>query len=298
MHLYEKKGRYIIDFTDIPTRRVEMPEIPVEERKKNFREVETGFPEDVAVAEAKRCLSCRRCLGCALCWAECKPEAIDFDLPDRDVDLHVDRIILTSGMERKTAPVSGNIDNKHMNVVTDLQVERMLADTGPTNGLVCRPQDGEIPKKIAFVQTFGTTEEKTRDAALVFGINEAIIARKRMDVVEISFISPELEAFKTSHRNALEKVSGIGFINGAVSSAAEVGQNKDIEVRYETDGAEKSETFGLVVLLTQPQLPPSIADAAKQLGLEVDYASFLGNRGEMVETDRAGITLAQGMRSL
>ncbi|MBW2173043.1 MAG: hypothetical protein JRF64_00070 [Deltaproteobacteria bacterium] len=295
MHLYEKKGRYIIDFTDIPTRRVEMPEIPVEERKKNFREVETGFPEDVAVAEAKRCLSCRRCLGCALCWAECKPEAIDFDLPDRDVDLHVDKIILTSGMERKTAPVSGNIDNKHMNVVTDLQVERMLAGTGPTNGLVFRPQDGEIPKKIAFVQTFGTTEEKTRDAVLVFGINEAIIARKRMDVVEISFISPELEAFKTSHRNALEKVSGIGFINGSVSSAAEVGQNKDIEVRYETDGAEKSETFGLVVLLTLPQLPPSIADAAKQLGLEVDYASFLGNREEMVETDRAGITLVQDL---
>jgi heterodisulfide reductase subunit A-like polyferredoxin len=295
MHLYEKKGRYIIDFTDIPTRRVEMPEIPVEERKKNFREVETGFPEDVAVAEAKRCLSCRRCLGCALCWAECKPEAIDFDLPDRDVDLHVDRIILTSGMERKTAPVSGNIDNKHMNVVTDLQVERMLADTGPSNGLVLRPQDGEIPKKIAFVQTFWTTEEKTRDAALVFGINEAIIARKRMDVVEISFISPELEAFKTSHGNALEKVSGIGFINGSVSSAAEVGQNKDIEVRYETDRAEKSETFGLVVLLTLPQLPPSIADAAKQLGLEVDYASFLGNRGEKVETDRAGITFSQDL---
>jgi heterodisulfide reductase subunit A-like polyferredoxin len=295
MHLYEKKGRYIIDFTDIPTRRVEMPEIPVEERKKNFREVETGFPEDVAVAEAKRCLSCRRCLGCALCWAECKPEAIDFDLPDRDVDLHVDRIILTSGMERKTAPVSGNIDNKHMNVVTDLQVERMLAGTGPTNGLVFRPQDGEIPKKIAFVQTFGTTEEKTRDAVLVFGINEAIIARKRMDVVEISIISPEIESFKTSHRNALEKVSGIGFINGSVSSAAEVGQNKDIEVRYETDGAEKSETFGLVVLLTLPQLPPSIADAAKQLGLEVDYASFLGNREEMVETDRAGITFSQDL---
>jgi heterodisulfide reductase subunit A-like polyferredoxin len=295
MHLYEKKGRYIIDFTDIPTRRVEMPEIPVEERKKNFREVETGFPEDVAVAEAKRCLSCRRCLGCALCWAECKPEAIDFDLPDRDVDLHVDKIIMTLGLERKTAPVSGNIDNKHMNVVTDLQVERMLADTGPTNGLVFRPQDGEIPKKIVFVQTFGTTEEKTRDAALVFGINEAIIVRKRMDVVEISFISPELEAFKTSHRNALEKVSGIGFINGSVSSAAEVGQNKDIEVRYETDRAEKSETFGLVVLLTLPQLPPSIADAAKQLGLEVDYASFLGNRGEMVETDRAGITFSQDL---
>ena len=295
MHTYEKKGRYIIDFEDIPSKRAEMPEIAVEDRKGNFKEVETGFAEDVAIAEAKRCLSCRRCLGCALCWAECKPEAVNFDLPDKDVDLYVDKIILTSGMECKMARISGNIDNKHMNVVTDLQVERMLADTGPSNGLILRPQDGEIPRRIAFVQTLGTAGDKIRVATLIFGINEAIIARRRMDNVEISFISPELEAFKTSHRNALEKVSGIGFINGAVSSAAEVGQNKDIEVRYETDGAEKSETFGLVVLLTLPQLPPSIADAAKQLGLEVDYASFLGNRGEMVKTDKAGITFSQDL---
>jgi len=295
MHTYEKKGRYIIDFEDIPSKRAEMPEIAVEDRKGNFKEVETGFAEDVAVAEAKRCLSCRRCLGCALCWAECKPEAVNFDLPDKDVDLYVDKIILTSGMECKMARISGNIDNKHMNVVTDLQVERMLADTGPSNGLILRPQDGEIPRRIAFVQTLGTVGDKIRAATLIFGINEAIIARRRMDDVEISFISPNMEAFKTSLETGLDKVSGINFISGTVSAVAEVGDSRDIEVKYEVDGSEKLETFGLVVLLTQPQLPPYIADAAKQLGVEVDYSSFLGNQGGMVERDRAGIMLAQDL---
>lgn len=295
MHTYEKKGRYIIDFEDIPSKRAEMPEIAVEDRKGNFKEVETGFAEDVAVAEAKRCLSCRRCLGCALCWAECKPEAVNFDLPDKDVDLYVDKIILTSGMECKMARISGNIDNKHMNVVTDLQVERMLADTGPSNGLILRPQDGEIPRRIAFVQTLGTVGDKIRAATLIFGINEAIIARRRMDDVEISFISPNMEAFKTSLETGLDKVSGISFISGTVSAVAEVGDSRDIEVKYEVDGSEKLETFGLVVLLTQPQLPPYIADAAKQLGVEVDYSSFLGNQGGMVERDRAGIMLAQDL---
>lgn len=293
MHIYEKKGRYIIGFEDIPSKRAEMPEIAVEDRKGNFKEVETGFAKDVAVAEAKRCLSCRRCLGCALCWAECKPEAINFDLSDQDVDLYVDKIILTSGMERKMAPISGNIDNKHMNVVTDLQVERMLADTGPSNGLILRPQDGEIPRRIAFVQTLGTIGDKIRAATLIFGINEAIIARRRMDDVKISFISPDIEAFKTSLGRGLDKVPGINFISGTVSAAAEVGDGRDIEVKYEAHGSEKLETFGLVVLLTEPQLPPYVANAAKQLGVEVDYTSFLSNQGWMVETDRAGIMLAQ-----
>ena len=293
MYIYEKKGRYVIDFQDVPSKRAEMPEISVEERKGNFKEVETGFPEDVAVAEAKRCLSCRRCLGCALCWAECKPEAINFEMPDQDFDLEFDKVILTSGMQRKIMPIGGNVSNKHMNVVTDLQVERMLADTGPSDGLIIRPQDGEVPKKIAFVQPFGAADDKVRDATLIFGVNEAILAQKKIDGVEISFISPDMDAFKADVSDA-GKVSGVNFINGTVVEATEAGDNKDIEVKYDA-GGEKTETFDLVVLLTQPQLPPNVEAAAKQLGVEVSYASFLDKPGETVDTDKPGVVLAQNV---
>jgi heterodisulfide reductase subunit A-like polyferredoxin len=293
MYIYEKKGRYVIDFQDVPAARAEMPEISAEARQGNFDEVETGFPEDVAVAEAKRCLSCRRCLGCALCWAECKPEAINFEMPDQDLDLAFDKVVITSGLQRKTSPVAGNFGNKHMNVVTDLQVERMLAETGPSNGLIIRPQDGEIPKKIGFVQAFGSPEEKLRDAALIFGVNEAILARKKIDGVDITFISPEMDAFKASVSDAA-KVSGVNFINGTVVEAAEAGEGGNIEVKYDA-GGEKSETFDLVVLLTQPQLPPTIEDAAKKLGVEVTFSSFTNKPGEVVDTDKPGVVLAQNV---
>ncbi len=294
MYIYEKKGRYIIDFQDIPAKRAHMPEIPVKEREGNFKEIETGFPEDVAVAEAKRCLSCRRCLGCALCWAECKPEAINFEMPDQDFNLAFDKVVLTSGLQRKLVPIRGSLANKHMNVVTDLQLERMLAETGPSKGLIIRPQDGEIPKKIAFVQGFGAADDKVRDATLIFGVNEAILAQKKIDGAKISFISPNMDAFKSGAGSALNKVSGVNFINGMVAEVAEVGDTKDIEVKYDA-GGQKTETFDLVVLLTQPQLPPSIEEAAKKLGLEVTYASFLEKPGEMVETDKPGVVLAQNL---
>jgi len=294
MYIYEKKGRYIIDFQDIPSKRAEMPEIAVEERQGNFKEVETGFPEEVARAEAKRCLSCRRCLGCALCWAECKPEAINFDMQDQDVALAFDKVILTSGMQRKVTPIGGSVGNKHMNVVTDLQVERMLADTGPSSGLVVRPQDGEVPKKIAFVQSFGAADDKVRDATLIFGVNEAILAQRKIDGAKITFISPNMDAFKAAAGGDLAKVSGVDFINGTVSEVAEKGENKDIEVTYDA-GGKKTGTFDLVVLLTQPQLPPTVEEAAKQLGVQVSYASFLAKPGDMVETDKPGVVLAQNV---
>jgi len=294
MYIYEKKGRYIIDFQDIPAKRAHMPEIAVEERQGNFKEVETGFPEEVAVAEAKRCLSCRRCLGCALCWAECKPEAINFEMPDQDFDLAFDKIILTSGLQRNIMPIGGNYGNKHMNVVTDLQVERMLADTGPSNGLILRPQDGEIPKKIGFVQTFGSTDEKMRNAALIFGVNEAILAQKKIAGVDITFISPEMDAFKASVSD-MGKISSVNLINGTVVEATEAGETKDIAVKFKVGGSEKTETFDLLVLLTQPQLPPSVEAAAKQLGVQITYASFLEKSGKMVDTDKPGVVLAQNV---
>lgn len=294
MHLYEKKGRYIIDFADIPGDRAKMPEISVQERRHNFKEVETGFAEEVAVAEAKRCLSCRRCLGCALCWAECKPEAINFDLPDQYFELKVDKVILTSGMERRIAPIAGNINNKHMNIVTDLQVERMLADTGPSSGLILRPQDGEIPRRIAFVQTFGTTDNKILNATLIFGINEAITAVKRVNGGKISFISPNMAAFRESHGSQLDGVSSrVHFIHGSVLQAVEVDEEKNIEIHYETGGSKKADTFDLVVLLTQLQLTSNIEEAARHLGLGLDYADFLDDQAGIVETDKPSILLAQ-----
>ena len=63
MYDYEKKGRYIVEFQDIPTERQHQIEIEVDERRGNYSEVELGFDEERALKEAKRCLSCRRCLG-------------------------------------------------------------------------------------------------------------------------------------------------------------------------------------------------------------------------------------------
>jgi ferredoxin len=82
--MLEDKKRYIIDFTDIPDDRARMPELPAEERAKNFEEIEKGFATEQAQKEAQRCLSCRRCLGCKLCLAACEKDAIDFDQKDEE----------------------------------------------------------------------------------------------------------------------------------------------------------------------------------------------------------------------
>lgn len=47
-----------VDEETVETPQARMPEVPAKERKKDFREVETGYTLELAMAEARRCLRC------------------------------------------------------------------------------------------------------------------------------------------------------------------------------------------------------------------------------------------------
>ncbi|MCB2227110.1 MAG: CoB--CoM heterodisulfide reductase iron-sulfur subunit A family protein [Desulfarculaceae bacterium] len=43
-------------------------------------------------------------------------------------------------------------------IITNVQMERLAAPTGPTKGAIQRPSDGEAPKKVAFIQCAGSRD--------------------------------------------------------------------------------------------------------------------------------------------
>ncbi|HYA02533.1 MAG TPA: hypothetical protein VEI04_05410 [Syntrophobacteria bacterium] len=292
--MYEKKGRYIVEFPDIPSTRQHQIEISVEERRGSNKEVELGFDEERARREAKRCLSCRRCLGCALCWAECKPEAIIFELEDEEFQLDADSVIVSAGVERAHDRVDRRFGlGQHLNVITDVHLEQMLRDTGPSKGLVIRPYDGEIPGRIAFVQGYDSAAPAMHSAALCFGINEAILVRRKLPAAEILVFARNLAVFRAEHENALKTLDGINLDEASVT-ATEPEANQSLTLTIVRDGTEESRTFDLVVLLTQPQLSRELRQLARALGVSVSAASFLpaGEGSVLVSTDKTNLRLA------
>ncbi|MGO9690677.1 MAG: hypothetical protein ACLP2X_19300, partial [Syntrophobacteraceae bacterium] len=216
---YENKGRFIVKFKDIPSPRQHLFEIEVEERRNNYREVELGFDEERALKEAKRCLSCRRCLGCALCWAECKPEAIQFDIQDEIIELAADSVIISPGVERALDRIDRRFGMaKDTNVITDLQLERMLSDSGPSAGLVIRPYDGEIPASVCFVQAYDKAAPGMHQAALTLAINEASLLRQKLPRAEIVMFAGGLDDFPEG-KKALD-LAGVEVQSAPVQSVA------------------------------------------------------------------------------
>jgi heterodisulfide reductase subunit A-like polyferredoxin len=291
--MYEKKGRYIVEFPDIPTARQHQIEIDLDERRGSYKEVELGFDEARAVQEAKRCLSCRRCLGCALCWAECKPEAIVFEMEDEYFDLQADSVIITPGVERTLDRMDRRFGlGEHLNMITELQFERMLSESGPSGGLIIRPYDGEIPASIALVQGYDNASPQMHHGALCFGVNEAILARRKLQDAEIAICGNNLGNFLKEHEETVKQLDRIEILEASVR-AVEAAENQSLRLSLEVDGSETNRTFDLVILLTQPQIPKVVKDLSKSLGLSLTYASFLAAGGAgLISTEKERVSLA------
>jgi heterodisulfide reductase subunit A-like polyferredoxin len=258
--IYEKEKRYIIPFGDVPSPRAKMPEISVDERRGKFTEVETGFPEEMAIQEARRCLSCRRCLGCALCWAECEPEAIDFDIPDEELELEFDHVIITKGQDNAVYPFNTQLGyGNYPDVITDLQFERMLSPTGPTDGMVVSPLDGEIPGRIAIVQGNIDNDEPDLLSSLVLGVNQSVIALDKIKDLEMVLISPLCQSFQEKFFAEAEKIPGLQIIEGSPELVEKKRDTKEpLLLKYSENGEDKQNAFDLIVILTKPKISPEL----------------------------------------
>jgi len=76
-----------------PVPRVPVSTVPVSERTGGFVEVERGYTEAEAVAEAGRCLGCGPCGECLACEDVCEPGAIDHLQRETLEEISVKRII-------------------------------------------------------------------------------------------------------------------------------------------------------------------------------------------------------------
>jgi quinone-modifying oxidoreductase subunit QmoA len=100
--------------------------------------------------------------GCRACADACKvPGAIQLDAADRDEQLDVAAVVVATGWTpyplEKLPELGGGV---LADVVSNVQLERLAAPSGPTGGKILRPSDGAPPKRVAFVQCAGSRDVK------------------------------------------------------------------------------------------------------------------------------------------
>ena len=140
-----------------------LPPVPrrelLSEKGSGFMEVEQPMTEEEVLYSAGRCLDCGVCSQCHQCVAVCPAGAIDMGMQDEKVEAEVGSVIVATGFKlfpADTKPQYGF--GKSKNVITGMQMDRLLAPTRPYNA-VLRPGDGKVPDNIAFIFCAGSRDQ-------------------------------------------------------------------------------------------------------------------------------------------
>ncbi|RLC91452.1 MAG: 4Fe-4S ferredoxin [Chloroflexi bacterium] len=299
------------------TPRVPMPELPVEDRVRNFAEVETGYTEEQAQAEAARCLACGICSECLSCWYTCQADAINHDMVERVQDVQVGAIILAPGYEVYQAEQAEEYGwGRFPNVVTALQFERLLSASGPTYGHVQRPSDGRVPRKIAFLQCVGSRDQ-THDycsaICCMYATKEAIMAVEHEPNTQVTIFMMDMRAFSKGYeeyyRRAQERY-GIRYVRSRISFVREDPRTHNLILRYVSESASQrisdreegdspfatrnspivEEEFDLVVLSVGMEIAEGVRELGRRLGVELDEHGFCRTLPfQPLQTSRPGI---------
>jgi heterodisulfide reductase subunit A-like polyferredoxin len=268
----------------VPEAKQPMSRIVVEDRTRDFREIDLGFTAEQAVAEAKRCLACGLCSECGLCVKACGPGAIVHDMQPTSQSFKVGSVILTPGYEEFQASLRGEFGHdRYANVLSSVQFERMLSASGPTEGHVQRPSDGKPVKKIAFIQCVGSRDSARGNPycssiCCMSATKEAMVALEHVAGLEVSIFCMDVRAFGKEFDNYVNRARdehGVKFIRAMPSRIVEMPGSKNARIRYFDDkGEENQQEFDLVVLSVGMRPSTSVKDTAAKLGLDLNQFGF------------------------
>ena len=197
------------------------------------------------------------CVLCGKCERVCPAGAVDFSQQAETVTIEARAVIVATGFEQTPPTAKPQYGyGKVPNVITGLQMERLLAPHGPY-GRVLRPSDGKVPGSIAYVQCAGSRDQSLgvpycSRVCCMYAIKQAMLLSGALPLADITIYYMDIRAFgkgyEQFYRNA--QAMGIEFVKGKVARITE-GENQSPVVRVEMieeDGLPRERQHDLVVL--------------------------------------------------
>ncbi len=240
-----------------------------------------------------------KCIGCGTCQEVCKAGAIKYDDKEEGVTLNVGSIILAPGFEEFDPSLKSEYGyRRYSNVISSIEFERVLSASGPYGGMVLRPSDGEVPRRIAFIQCVGSRDAKLGNnycssACCMYAIKEAIIAKEHNPDLQCIIFFMDVRAFGKefdAYYSRAEEEYGVKFIRSRVSHIEEVPGSGNLIVRHVVEEEPRDEEFDLVVLSVGMRPPKRVEELAETFDIKLNNFNFCKTETfSPLETSRLGI---------
>jgi heterodisulfide reductase subunit A len=293
------KQKVLANVSDMSERpAMELSELPASEAVKSFAATEHTMSKAEAQYGASRCLDCGECCKCGECVKACPAFAIDLNAKGRTEKYKATSIIVATGFDLFDAAKKPLLKFKELsNVVTSMQMDRMLAPTRPYNALM-RPSDGKVPKNVAFVLCTGSRDHKAGNrlcsrVCCMYSIKQAQLVMGSLPMGEVTIYYIDIRAFGKGFDEFYEqsKDMDVEYVKGKVA-AIEDGTDGSVIVTYEDfaegKGLVKRE-HDLVVLSVGMLANQEYKELFPQLDLDADDYKFVKEVSENLHPGKTNI---------
>ena len=191
---------------------------------------------------------------------------------------------------------------RYPDVVTNLEFERLLSNSGPSQGRLARPSDGRPVRRAAWIQCVGSRDLRAEadfcsSFCCMAAIKQALLAgEKTGGDLEAAIFYMDLRTYGRDfqrYRDLAEQEGGVRFLRSLVHSVIPDPASGDLRLGYTgPDGKLVEERFDLVVLSVGRRPSAEAAGLAQLLGLEYGVAGLAsGGPFSPLQTGREGIIL-------
>lgn len=255
---------------------------------KSRKAIYLPFPQAVPstyIIDRDACLNKEHLIACEKCIEACQVEnCIDFEMKVKEFELNVASIIVAcGGSVLDPGSLRSYGYRRFENVITNMEFERLVSASGPTEGDLLGPEDLRHPKRIVFVLCAGSRDLNFQGycsrVCCMNSIKEALLAKEHLKDVEITLLYMDIRAFGKGFEEYYNRAreEGIKFLRG---KASEVRKEEDhLIIRVENTETGRIEEVGTdMVVLVPPIIPAEdVEDLARTLGLRLDDDGFFSS---------------------
>ena len=242
---------------------------------------------------------------CGVCAKVCQAGAIDYEQKDEIITENYGAIVVATGFDTiKLDKYDEYAYSQSPDVITSLELERIMNAAGPTKGHLERMSDHRAPKSMVFIQCVGSRCADNRGKSYcskiccMYTAKHAMLIRDKYPDVDVTVFYIDVRTpgknFDEFYRRAVEEY-GVHYIKGQVGKVAPQGDKLLVQGVDLLDNRRILMETDMVVLATAIEPNPDVRKIATMLTASIDTNNFLTEshaKLRPVESPTAGIFLS------
>ena len=221
---------------------------------------------------------------CRICEKVCPTGAIDWEQQEQILTEKFGAIVVATGFKTYDYSKLGEYGGgRYADVISGLQLERLMSASGPTSGEVKRPSDGAHPKTVVLVSCVGSRDDRIgrpycSKICCMYNAKHAIMLKEHDPDVQVYIFYIDVrtggkdyeEFFRRSQQEA-----GALWIRGRVSKIFRDGKKLIVRGEDSLMGRPVEIPADLVVLATGVEPNDGVKELAQKLNISHDTYNFL-----------------------